>query len=191
MVCLPEATAGWRQWESSLFLGAFINKRQPAKFGVYFLLIIIHICLFLSFTFCRTLFLQKYSYIGCSSYIGSASPFSNIVLVQRSGYFTLSSWPLRYVYDGSFSGLWLRQEIRICLACIWQRRIWIYGNIYSFTSFMKCSCYFCFYLSCLFTIFSLNTVFLADRHELGVHCAFDFVVSGASCIFQCTYPLLN
>lgn len=83
-----------------------------------FLFIIIHLCLSLFFTFCKTLFLQKYSYTGSSSYIGSASPFTNTVLVQRSGHFTLSSWPLNYVCDGSFSVLWLRQEICIYLACI-------------------------------------------------------------------------
>lgn len=85
---------------------------------VLFLFIVIHLCISFSFTFCKTLFLQKCSCIGTLSYIGSASPFTNTILVQRSGYFTLSSWPLSYVYDGSFSVLWLRQEIRICLACI-------------------------------------------------------------------------
>lgn len=75
-----------------------------------FLFIIIHFGFFHLFTFCKTLFLQKYSCIGSLSYIGSTSPFTNTVLVQRSGYFTLSSWPLNYVYDGSFSVLWLTQE---------------------------------------------------------------------------------
>lgn len=102
-----------------------------------FLFIIIHFGFFHLFTFCKTLFLQKYSCIGSLSYIGSTSPFTNTVLVQRSGYFMLSSWPLSYVYDGSFSVLWLTQEICICLACIWERRICIHGNVCSFISFMR------------------------------------------------------
>lgn len=62
-----------------------------------FLFIIIHFGFFLLFTFCKTLFLQKYSCIGSLSYIGSTSPFTNTVLVQRSGYFTLSSWDRKSV----------------------------------------------------------------------------------------------
>lgn len=95
------------------------TKVRLQSLGVaLFLFIIIHFCLILAFTFCKTIFLQKYSYIGSLSYIGNASPFTNTVIVQWSGYFTLSSWPLSYVYGGYFSVLWLRQEICICLACI-------------------------------------------------------------------------